>query len=107
MICPQMHSRIISCTMLQDSLSEISCQIHCWKYQNELLLDPGDPTTMTVESYPVYAKFTHSKQKGGLVFPFPAVLKIVKATEVVCKRRVIDKERGINIEKMLDLKFRQ
>ena len=61
---------------------------------------------MTVESYPVYAKFTHSKQKGGLVFPSPAVLKIVKATEVVFKRRVIDNERGINIEKILDLKIK-
>ena len=60
---------------------------------------------LTVESYPSYAKFTTLKQQGGLILPSPAILRIIKATEVVFKRRVIDNENGINTEKMLDLKI--
>ena len=78
---------------------------NCRKCRNELFLDPMDPTALTVESYPVYAKFTCWKLQGGLVLPSPAILKIVKATEVVFKRRVIDNKTSINTEKMLDLKI--
>ena len=77
-------------------------KINCRKCRNELFLDPMDPTALTVESY---AKFTCWKQQGGLVLPSHAILKIVKATEVVFKRRVIDNKTSINIEKMLDLKI--
>ena len=38
--------------------------------------------------------------------PSPAVLKILKAAEVIFKRRVIDTERGITTEKMIDLKIK-
>ena len=56
-------------------------------------------------SYPIFAKLTTYQQHGGLVLPSPAVLKIIKATEVVFKRRVIDTGRGITTEKMIDLKI--
>ena len=38
-------------------------------------------------------------------FPSPVVLKIVKATEMVFKQRVLDEERGVNYEYKLDLKI--
>ena len=53
-------------------------------------------------SLPFYAKFTASKQKGGLVFPSVAVLKIVNATEVIFRKKVIENEIGISKEKHLD-----
>ena len=80
-------------------------KIHCKKCKNELFLDPGDPTAVTKESYPVYAKFTCWRQQGGLILPSPAVLRIIKATEVTFRRWVIDNELGINLEKMLHLKI--
>ena len=70
-----------------------------------MLLDPNNPTALNKASYPIYAKLTCWKQKGGLILPSPAVMKILKATEVVFKRRVIDTKLGINMEKMLDLKI--
>ena len=42
---------------------------------------------------------------GGLIFPSLAVLRIVKATEVLFKRRVMTNEIGITNEKNLDLKI--
>ena len=61
-------------------------KIHCKKCKNELFLDPGDPTAVTKESYPVYAKFTCWRQQGGLILLSPAVLRIIKATEVIFRR---------------------
>ena len=77
----------------------------CGKCKKELLLDPDNPTARNMTSYPVFAKFTQWKQYGSLVLPSPAVLRILKATEVIFKRRVIDTERGITTEKMIDLKI--
>ena len=45
--------------------------------QRELLLDPTDLAASSMEAYPVYAKFTHSQQRGGLILPSPAVLKLL------------------------------
>ena len=59
-----------------------------------------------MSSFPFYAKFTASKQKGGLVFPSVAILKIVKATEVIFRRKVIENDSGISKEKHLDQKIR-
>ena len=39
-------------------------------------------------SYPIHAKFTCFKQNGGLLLPSVAILKIVKATEVIFKTMV-------------------
>ena len=56
-------------------------------------------------AYPIHTKFTCFKQNGGLLFPSVAVLKIVKATEVIFKKRVNWQERGIAKERNLDLKI--
>ena len=53
----------------------------------------------------MYAKFTLLKQKGGLIFPSPAVLKIVKATEVLFKRRVLWMKKAINFQKNISLQI--
>ena len=58
-----------------------------------------------MSSFPFYAKFAASKQKGGLVFPSVAVLKIVKATEVIFRRKIIENDIGISKEKHLDQKI--
>ena len=80
-------------------------ELRCLKCKKELLLDPNNPHAMNVTSYPIFTKFTTWKQCGGLVLPSPAVLKIIKAAEVVFKRRVIDTKQGITREKMIDLKI--
>ena len=54
-------------------------------------------------AYPAYSKFTRTLQTGGLVYPSYVVLKIVKATEVLFRRRVILSKTGISIERQLDL----
>ena len=50
---------------------------------SELLLDPNNCHGVNLSSYPFYTHFTVLKQTCGLIFPSLAVLKIVKATEVV------------------------
>ena len=64
------------------------CLLKCKECIDELLHDPRDPNASKVMDYPINAKFTYSKQKGGLILHSPAVLKIVKATEVLFKKRV-------------------
>ena len=80
-------------------------ELQCLKCKKELLLDPNNPCAMNMTSYPIFTKFATWKQCGRLVLPSPAVLKIIKAAEVVFKRRVIDKKEGITREKMIDLKI--
>ena len=80
-------------------------ELECLQCKKQLLLDPNSPCARNMTSCPIFAKFTTYKQHGGLVQPSPAVLKIIKATEVVFKRRVIDTGRGITTEKMIDLKI--
>ena len=86
-------------------MQQIVTSFHCKKCTSELLLDPQNPTALKMESYPVYTKFACWKQQGHLTMPSPAVMKIVKATEVIFKRRVLDTDTGINTEKKLDLKI--
>ena len=62
----------------------------CDKCTQELLLDPNDPGARNMTSYPIFAKFTAWKQFGGLILLSHAVLRIIKATEVVFKRLLID-----------------
>ena len=70
--------------------------------RDELLLAPKDCHAYKMYNiYPVYAKFTAFKQQGGLVFPSTSVLKIVKATELIVRRRVI--EQGIGISTVMNL----
>ena len=51
-------------------------------------IGPRDPHALKVTNYSIHAKFTCFKQKGGLILPSPAVLKIVYAAEVLLKKRV-------------------
>ena len=80
-------------------------QMHCDNCKSELLLDPTDSHAANAYLYPLFARFAASKQKGGLIFPSLSVLKIVKATEVVFCRRVIDQGIGISAEKNCGLKI--
>ena len=59
-----------------------------WNGSGELLLGPRGPHALKVMDYPIHAKFTCLKQKGDLILPSPAVLKIIKAAEVLFKKRV-------------------
>ena len=55
--------------------------------------------------HPIHAKFPCFKQKGGLFLPSPAILRIVKAAEVLCKKRVQWQRWGITYERNIDLKL--
>ena len=79
-------------------------QLQCTVCRSELLLDVHDPHALRRYSFPVSIQFQF-KQQGGLIFPSLAVLRIVKATEVLFKRRVMANEIGITNEKNLDLKI--
>ena len=64
-----------------------------------------NPNGFKAVSHPIHAKFTCFKQNGGLLFPSVAVLKIVKTTEVIFKKRVVWQDKGIARDKNLDLKI--
>ena len=87
--------------IVQRLLQELQCE----KCKKELLRDLNNPTTTNMSSYPVFARFTHWKQYGSLVLPSPEVLRILKVTEVIFKRRVINTEQGITVDRMIDLKI--
>ena len=70
-----------------------------------MLLDVTDPYGFKAASYPIYTKFTCFKQNGGHYLPSMAVLKIVKATEVIFKKRVVWQDKGMSREKNVDLKI--
>ena len=71
-------------------------KLECGHCKDKLLHDVEDHKVFQVATYPVFAKLTCFKQIQGLVFPSPAVLKIVKATEIVFKQRVLDEGKEIN-----------
>ena len=73
--------------------------------KSAFLLDPTDPNATKYLQYPLYAKCTLLKQKGGLIFPSPAVLKIVKATDILFKRRVLWTKKAINFQKNISLQI--
>ena len=64
-------------------------KLKCKECRSELLLDAGDPHSFKVSGYPIHAKFACFKQRGGLLFPSRAVLKMVKAAEGILKKRVL------------------
>ena len=67
-----------------DIIRALISKLKCKECIGELLLDPRDPHALKVIRFiHRYAKFTCFKQKGGLLLPSPAVLKIVKAAEVL------------------------
>lgn len=102
------------CNILRDNIlyyiagyivRRLLLKLDCESCHKELLLKMDDPAAMNLPSYPVYSRFTHEKQRGGLVFPSCAVLKIIKATEVIFRQRVIDTPKEIVFDKMIDLKI--
>ena len=48
-----------------------------------------------MSSYPMYVGFVASKQEGGLLFPSPAVLRLVKAADVTFSCGVREQGTGI------------
>ena len=80
-------------------------KLECGNCKAELLLNESDAPDVQIANYPVFAKVTFFKQKKALTFPSVAVQKIVKATESIFRQRVIEKQRGINYDKKLDLKI--
>ena len=73
-------------------------KLECINCRSELLLDPDDKYAFRMPSYPVYAQFLRAKQSGCMVYPSYAVLKIVKATEVLFKRRAVSNNLQITTE---------
>ena len=63
-----------------------------------LLLDGDDPHSFTALGHPIHAKFTCFKQRGGLLSPSTAVLKTVKAAEIIFKKRVFWQEKNMRKE---------
>ena len=86
-------------------VKSLCARLNCRSCQWELLLDPTDCHASKTSVYPLYARFVAFKQKGGLIFPSLAVIKIVKATEVVFRRRVVDHGIGISSERNIGLKI--
>jgi hypothetical protein len=72
-----------------------------------MLLDADDPHGNRSETYPPESILLLHKQKGGLIFPSPAVIKIITTAELIFKRKVIRNEKGITSEKHLDVKMQQ
>ena len=60
--------------------------LKCEFCQSELLLD-NDPHSFKAASYPIHAEFICFKKNGGLYFLSVAVLKMVKATEVIFQEK--------------------
>ena len=89
------------------TLKSLFRKLECGHCKDKLSLDVEDDIVFQMATYPVFAKLTCVKQIHSLVlvFPSPAVLKIVKATEMVFKQRVLDEGKGINYKQKLDLKI--
>ena len=82
--------------ILQSLLSKVDCE-QC----KEALLDTENPHGQNMVFYPLQAKFTCFKQNGGLLFPSMALLKILKAAEVIFRRRIVEQGKGICFDKNL------
>ena len=78
--------------------------LKCIDCRSALLLDVDDSHALHKDRYPLHAKLTCFKQNGGLIFPSQSVLKIVKASEVLFKNRVLFTDKQI-YEKNLELKI--
>ena len=61
-------------------VNQLLTKLECVNCRSELLLDPNDKYAFQM---PAYSKFMRTLQTRGLVYPSYAVLKIVKATEVL------------------------
>ena len=88
-------------------VKELLAKLTCTKCHAELLLDAGDPHGYRCETYPPDCVLTLHKQRGGLLFPSPAVLKIVKTSESAFKHTVIGSASGITSEKNLETQLKR
>ena len=70
--------------------------VQCQTCQDELLWNAQDSHTFG-STMPSFARFAAHKQKGGLILPSAFAFKIVKTTECIFHRRVL--EQGIGITK--------
>ena len=70
--------------------------VQCQTCQDELLWNAQDSHTFG-STMPSFARFAAHKQKGGLILPSAFAFKIVKMTECIFHRRVL--EQGIGITK--------
>ena len=80
-------------------------KLKCKDCIGELLLDSRDPHALKVTDYPKNANFTCFNKERGLILPSPPVLKIVKAAEVLFKKRVQWQRWGITYERNVNLKI--
>ena len=83
--------------ILQSLLHKVDCE----QCKEALLLVTENPHGQNMVFYPLQAKFTCFKQTGGLLSPSIALLKILKAAEVIFRRRVIEQGKGICFDKNL------
>ena len=72
----------ISGFVIRALLSKLKCK----ECIGEWLPDPRDPYAFKGMDYPIHTKFTYFKQKGCIILPSLAVLKKVKAVEVLFKK---------------------
>ena len=82
----------------------------CWQKYNvqtvELTFCLMLMTLIHFNSHPIQClQDSQLSNRGDLIFPFNAALKIVRATESIFRKRVAGQNMGINIEKNLDLKI--
>ena len=87
-------------------VSSLLSKLHCVSCKSKLLLDRNNCYALNMSSFPFYAKFAVSRQKGGLVFPSVAVLKIVKATEVILEDRLLKMTLAFQKKNILIRRFR-
>ena len=79
--------------------------VQCTNCCEEMLIHRDDPHGYSGISIRRDHLFSLHKQRGGIIIPSSAVLKIIKRSEAIFKRRVIESTMGITSERNLDLKI--
>ena len=79
--------------------------VQCTNCHEEMLIHRDDPHGYSGISIRRDHLFSLHKQRGGIIIPSSAVLKIIKRSEAIFKRRVIESTMGITSERNLDLKI--
>ena len=67
------------------------------------LLNDDDTHGNHLDAFPSYRKLLEHQQRGGLVFPSSAVLKIIQPTKCLFRMRVLESQMEISMEKYLDI----
>ena len=79
--------------------------VQCTNCHEEILIHRDYPHGYSGISIRRDHLFSLHKQRGGIIIPSSAVLKIIKRSEAIFKRRVIESTMGITSERNLDLKI--